>query len=248
MSIVTHATMAADSPVSEARPTAHFVDIMLVIAVSGLAFFLEDLALAQGWIPFATELRGVTSVLAGALAAVGVVLARGGALADLGFRRPERWATVPFQVAGILVAFVAVQTLAPLLVSSFISMPEPDLSRYDSISGNLGAAIAMALVLPLTASIPEEVIYRGFLIGRLSDILGRNTGGAIMAVLVQALVFGAIHFQWGIGGMIVTVMMGIVWGTAYLLCGRNLWIVILAHSAGHILLVIQLYLAESMII
>jgi membrane protease YdiL (CAAX protease family) len=43
-------------------------------------------------------------------------------------------------------------------------------------------------------------------------------------------------------------MMGIVWGTAYLLCGRNLWIVILAHSAGHILFVIQLYLGKSIIL
>ena len=135
-----------------------------------------------------------------------------------------------------------------MLVSSFISMPEPDLSRYDSIAGNLSAAIAMVLILPLTASIPEEIIYRGFLIGRLSDIFGRDMGGAFVTVLIQALVFGAVHFQWGIGGMIVTVMMGIVWGTAYLLCGRNLWIVILAHSAGHILLVTQLYLAKSIII
>jgi hypothetical protein len=248
MSNMIDATMSVDRRVSEAKPTELIVDIMIVFAVSGLAFYLEDLANARGWISVGAEARGVTAVLAGALAAVGVVLARGGTLADLGFRRPERWAIVPFQVAGILVAFIAVQTLAPLLVSSFISMPEPDLSRYDSISGNLGAAIAMALVLPLTASIPEEVIYRGFLIGRLSDIFGRNTGGAFMTVLVQALVFGAIHFQWGIGGMIVTVMMGIVWGAAYLLCGRNLWIVILAHSAGHILFVIQLYLAKSIII
>jgi membrane protease YdiL (CAAX protease family) len=242
------ATVSVDRRVSQAKPTELSIDIMIVVAVSGLAFFLEDLAIAQGWIPFGAEIRGAISVLAGALAAVGVVLARGGTLADLGFRRPERWAMVPFQVAGILVAFIAAQTLAPLLVSSFISMPEPDLSRYDSIAGNLGAAIAMVLILPLTASIPEEIIYRGFLIGRLSEIFGRNTQGAIMTVLVQAIVFGAIHFQWGVGGMIVTAIMGIVWGTAYLLCGRNLWIVILAHSAGHILLVIQLYLAKSIVI
>ncbi len=248
MSNTIDATMSVDRHVSEAKPTELLIDITIVFAVSGLAWVLEDLAIAQGWIPFETEIRGVTSVLAGAFAAVGVVLARGGALADLGFRRPERWAIVPFQVAGILVAFIAAQTLVPLLVSLFISLPEPDLSRYDSISGNLGAAIAMALILPLTASIPEEIIYRGFLIGRLSDIFGRNTGGAVMTVLVQALVFGAIHFQWGIGGMILTVIMGIVWGTAYLLCGRNLWIVILAHSAGHILFVVQLYLAKSIII
>jgi len=248
MSNMIDATMSADRRASEAKPTARFVDIMIVAAVSVLAFILEDLANARGWISVGAEARGVTAVLAGAVAALGVVWVRGGTLADLGFRRPERWAIVPFQVVGILVAFIAVQSLAPMLVSLFISMPEPDLSRYDSISGNLGAAIAMVLVLPLTASIPEEIIYRGFLIGRLSDIFGRTLGGAATTVLVQAIVFGAVHFQWGVGGMIVTAMMGIVWGSAYLLCGRNLWIVILAHSAGHILLVIQLYLAESIII
>ena len=68
------------------------------------------------------------------------------------------------------------------------------------------------------------------------------------AIAYQSPNFRAGVFSWGLGGMIVTVMMGIVWGTAYLLCGRNLWIVILAHSAGHILLVIQLYLAKSIII
>ena len=106
----------------------------------------------------------------------------------------------------------------------------------------------MALILPLTASIPEEVIYRGFLVGRLSGFFGQDIRGASMTVLVQALIFGSIHFQWGIGGMIMTFIMGAIWGTAYLLCGRNLWIVILAHSAGHILLVTQLYLGESIIV
>ena len=242
------ATMLVGRRFTEAKSTALLFDILIVVAVSGLAFFLENLAIARGWIPFEVEVRGAVAVLAGAFAAVGVVLARGGTLADLGFRRPERWTMVPLQVAAILAAFIAVQTLAQLLVSSFISVPEPDLSRYDSIAGNLSAAIIMALVLPLTASIPEEIIYRGFLMGRLSDVFGRSIGGAFMTVFVQALVFGAIHFQWGIGGMILTIMMGIVWGSAYLLCGRNLWIVILAHSAGHILLVIQLYLAKSIII
>lgn len=229
------------------QPAGPILDILIVIAVSGLAFFLENLAFSREWLPFGTEMRGVFAVLAGACAAVAVVSARGGGLADLGFRRPERWAIVPFQVAAVLVAFIAGEMLIPLIISLFIDLPAPDLSRYDSISGNLGAAIGMALILPLTASIPEEIIYRGFLIGRLSQLFGQASGGACMAVLVQALIFGSIHFQWGIGGMVMTFVMGVVWGTAYLLCGRNLWIVILAHSAGHILLVIQLYLTEPVI-
>jgi membrane protease YdiL (CAAX protease family) len=228
--------------------TALSIDILIVTVVSGLAFLLEDFAIAQGWIPFAAEARGALAVLGGASAAVGMVFLRGGTLADLGLKRPKRWATVPLQVAAILVVFVTAQSIAPALISTFISMPEPDLSRYDSISGNLGAAIAMALALPFTASIPEEVIYRGFLIGRLSEIFGRNVGGSSMAVLVQALVFGAIHFQWGIGGMLLAFIMGVVWGVAYLLCDRNLWVVILAHSGGHILLVVHLYLAAPRVV
>jgi len=230
------------------KSTILLIDIVIVFAVSALAFVLEDIANARGWISIGAEARGVTSVLSGALAAVGVVLARGGTLADLGFRRPERWAMVPFQVVVILVAFITAQALVPMLVSSFMFVPELDLSRYDSITGDLGAAVTMALVLPLTASIPEEIIYRGFLIGRLSKIFGRDPGGASMTVFVQALAFGSVHFMWGIGGIIVTVLMGIVWGTAYLLCGRNLWVVILAHSTAHIFFVIQLYLGTSIII
>lgn len=235
------------SPSNMTKPTKLIVDILIVVAVSGLTFMFENFAIAQGWIPFATEIRGALSVLAGACAAVGVAHARGGTLADLGFMRPKNWAKVPVQVAAIVLAFVIGETLAPLLVSTFITLPEPDFSRYDSIAGNLGGAIALALVLPLTASIPEEIIYRGFLMGRLSEIFGSSKGGAVATVLVQALIFGSIHFQWGIGGMLMTFIMGIVWGSAYLLCGRNLWIVILAHSAGHLLFVLQLYLATPII-
>lgn len=31
----------------------------------------------------------------------------------------------------------------------------------------------------------------------------------------------------------MTFIMDIVWMTAFILCGRNLWVVILAHSEGH---------------
>jgi hypothetical protein len=63
----------------------------------------------------------------------------------------------------------------------------------------------------------------------------------VLAVLCQAVVFGLVHFQWGFGGIIVTAIMGAVWGFAFLLCGRNLWIVIIAHSMAHVALLAQLY-------
>jgi hypothetical protein len=220
-------------------------DIVIVIAVSAAAFIAELWAREAGFITLGDDTRGVFAVLAGAMAALALVFVRGGSLRELGFVRPERWWTVPIWVIGILVAYVAAQVLVPMLVGRFMELPEPDLSRYDAIRGNLSAAIAMALILPLTASIPEEIIYRGFLMNRLTRIFGAGLGGAALTVLVQAVLFGVVHFQWGIGGIIVTTIMGAVWGTAFLLCGRNLWIMIIAHSTAHVALVAQLYASPA---
>ena len=115
------------------------------------------------------------------------------------------------------------------------------MSRYDVIRGNLGAAILFAIALPLVAAIPEEIVYRGFLIERFTAVFGGDRGAAWLAVFAQAFIFGLVHFQWGLGGILATTIMGLVWGIAFLLCGKNLWIVIIAHSTAHLLLVVQLY-------
>lgn len=220
-------------------------DILIVVAASALAYFLEGLVNDVGWISIGPEARGASAVVGGALATIAVVYVRGGTLADLGFRRPERWSIVLLQALIILVAFVVAQALIPLLISLIITVPDTDWSRYSSLAGNISAAITMALVLPLTASIPEEIIYRGFLMSRLSIIFGQAGRGTVITVLIQALVFSSIHYSWGIGGVLMTFIMGIIWGTAYILCNRNLWPVILAHSGGHILFVISLYFGVS---
>ena len=214
-------------------------DIAIVAVVASLAF-LGEVAVAD-YLPWGAEARGVIAVLAGAAAAVAITLARGGGLADLGFRAPGRWASVPVWALGILVVFVVAQNVLPLLLAPFFDLPQPDMSRYDLIRGNPAAALLFAALLPLTAAVPEEILYRGFLIGRLTDLFGGAKLADVAAVLVQALIFGAVHFQWGPGGILVTSIMGAVWGFAYLACGRNLWIVILAHSMAHIALVMQLY-------
>jgi membrane protease YdiL (CAAX protease family) len=213
--------------------------VAIIIAVSGLAFAVE--LAAADHLPWGDEARGVIAVLLGAVAALWLTVRQGGTLADLGLLRPKRWWTVPFWVLGILATFIVAQALVPQIIAPFFDLPAPDMSRYDFIRGDALAAVAMVLLLPLTAAIPEEIVYRGFLMRQFTRLYGDGGTGAILAVLSQALVFGSVHFQWGLGGVIVTSIMGVVWGGAYLLCGRNLWIVILAHSAAHIAMVLQLY-------
>lgn len=226
----------ADREVTGLRPPAA---IAIVIAVSAAAFIGE--VAAADYLPWGSEARGVLAVMLGAIAAVWLTVGKGGTLADLGLKRPKRWWTVPFWVLGIFVVFVAAQGLVPQLLAPFFDVPAPDMSRYDFIRGNARAAVLMALLLPLTAAIPEELVYRGFLMNQFERLYGGMPAGAVLAVLSQALIFGLVHFQWGPGGIVMTTIMGLVWGVAFLLCGRNLWIVIIAHSVGHLALVAQLY-------
>lgn len=229
---------AMSDPGSFPRQAA-IIDVLVVVFLSAAAFGIE-LALADV-LPWGDEARGVMAVLVGAGSAVWLTLHRGRSLTDLGFRRPKRWWTVPLWIIGIMATFVIAQGAAATVLGQFFDVPAPDMSRYDYVRGNLSGAIALGLILPLTAAVPEEVLYRGFLIERFTCLLGGGGRGLVPAALLQAAVFGLVHFQWGVGGVIFACIMGLVWGIAFLLCGRNLWIVILAHSAAHVALVAQLY-------
>ena len=225
------------------------LDIAILAVVSILAFIIEQYLNGIGWITVGPEARGVSAVVAGVFTAIALVGFRGEGFSYLGIKRPERWRVVPIQVILIVLAFIAAQAIVPLLVGQLFEVPAPDLSNYDHLAGNLTASLKLALLMPVTAAIPEEVIYRGFLMGRLSDIFGRGRMGASITVVVAAMFFASVHFMnWGLGGVIVTFMMGLIWGTAYLLCNRNLWVVIIAHSTVHILFTVQLYLGTNIVI
>ena len=165
--------------------------IAIVIAVSAAAF-AGEMAVADH-LPWGEEARGVIAVLLGAVAALWLTLAKGGSLADLGLARPKRWLTVPFWVLGILITFVAAQALVPQLITPYFDLPPPDMSRYDFIRGDALAAVSMALLLPLTAAIPEEVVYRGFLFHQFGRLYTGIKGGPILAALSQAVIFGLVH-------------------------------------------------------
>ena len=146
--------------------------IVIVIAVSAAAF-AGELAVADH-LPWGAEARGVIAVLLGAITALWLTVRHGGSLADIGLTRPRRWWTVPFWVLGILVAFGTAQALVPQLLAPYFDLAPPDMSRYDFIRGNATAAITFVLLLPLTAAIPEEIVYRGFLVRQFERLYGNG--------------------------------------------------------------------------
>ena len=74
------------------------------------------------------------------------------------------------------------------------------------------------------------MFFRGYLLNRITDLFGRERAGIILALLVNAIVFGLAHAYQGIAGVVDTALAGLVLGGLYLLTGRNLWLPILTHG------------------
>ena len=97
----------------------------------------------------------------------------------------------------------------------------------------------------MVSSFGEEVVYRAFLINRIGE-LGLDTKyGRIATVLISAVIFGLVHYEWGPTGMVSTGFMGLVLGICYLKFKQKLWILVLAHAYMDTMLLVQVYVTNN---
>lgn len=75
----------------------------------------------------------------------------------------------------------------------------------------------------------EELQDRGFALNRWESLLGKLPLATVFAVLFQAAVFGFRHSYDFSPRSITTGLIGLVFGAVYVLTGRNLWPLIIAH-------------------
>ena len=148
-----------------------------------------------------------------------------------------------------LVAFMAGAVLMVIAAQVFTNGAAPaiqkaDMSSYEYLQGNLPMLLLSLAGVYIVSSFGEEVLYRGFLINRLAEIGDSGRAAWTVAVLMSAVVFGLIHFSWGITGVVQTTLMGLALAGVYLLTKRNLWVLILAHAYLDTLLLVQIYLAS----
>ena len=143
----------------------------------------------------------------------------------------------------VLGAAVAAFVVGAVVMANIVGKPEgADMSGYNYLRGNLPLLIVSLLSVYVTASFGEEVIYRGFLINRIAELGSGGKAAWRLAVVISSIVFGLIHSDWGLAGMVQTSFMGLALGVAYLFVRRNLWVTILAHGYMDTILFVQLYL------
>jgi membrane protease YdiL (CAAX protease family) len=149
---------------------------------------------------------------------------------DMGLVRP-RW--VRFAIAmpvGLIGIIIAVNGLRAVL--RHFGVPGPDYSMFRSLHGNLG--LYLFWLVPVTwgsAAFGEELICRGFILDALRRLIRAERGPMeLLAIMLQAALFGALHFYQGAGGAAVAGAVGLGFGFVWLFCGRNPWACIVLHG------------------
>ena len=153
---------------------------------------------------------------------------------DLGLRKPENFGKtlgisilILVTVVISIITFEIIKDHLPFSLASDTSS-ESAVSKFGNLKGNW---THFFLIIPFIwmESMLEELLDRGFLMNWLEQLFAKTSFATVIAVLLQAAIFGFRHSN-DISERSITVgIIGLIMGIAYVKFGRNLWPLIIAH-------------------
>ncbi|MEM7740897.1 MAG: CPBP family intramembrane glutamic endopeptidase [Pseudomonadota bacterium] len=165
----------------------------------------------------------------------------------LGLRFPRSWIGLGAGTLATIGVFLSVVVLSPLILQ-FADRLTGGAERALPDVTTMSHLLMLLLLSWTTAAIGEEMIFRGFLMTRVADLFGRSAMSWVVALVLSSIIFGSLHAYQGINGMLVTGMVGFIFGVWYLIGRRNLLPLIIAHGLVDTMSVMALYLVETGVI
>jgi len=146
----------------------------------------------------------------------------------------------------VFVLAVAGFIIGSIIMANITGIPESaNMSGYDYLKDNIGMLLLTLGGVYIVSSFGEEVIYRAFLINRISELGQETKKATIIAVILSSIIFGLVHYEWGPMGIVQTGFMGLALGICYIKLKRRLWILILAHAYMDTILMLQMYMVSN---
>lgn len=217
---------------SEITPTKSFgykhylIDLIIYITVL--------FTVRQIYIP---QLGYIASVILGSLIAFGVATwrmkSRNVSWKDLGLRKPKSYLKT-ILTAGLIVGSVIVFIISFEIIKDVFSLNlAPDTSssstsRFGDLEGNIPLFLSIILFVWIESML-EELIDRGFMLNWFEKLFSGMYLKTVLAVVIQAVLFGFRHSNDFSERSLTVGVIGLVMGIAYVLSGRNLWALIIAH-------------------
>jgi membrane protease YdiL (CAAX protease family) len=205
------------------------VALVLTVTAASLAALPVTRVIEGGLLEHALMLLRMIVLLG---AATWLLRRTGHSWSDVGLSRPKSWWRVAALVAaGYAMLAVVMMVLLPAALQLAGASP-PKLAAFAALKNNLLQYLFFAIPVSLgTAAFIEEMFARGYLLNRLAQIFGPGRSAHWwLAAIAQGVLFGIAHSYQGLGGVIVTSMIGILFGALYLIGRRNLWACIILHG------------------
>jgi membrane protease YdiL (CAAX protease family) len=160
---------------------------------------------------------------------------------DVGLRRFKAWWKIALWalLAAFIISIVANLLVQPL-IDRLVSRPVNN-SRFENLRGHLPVLLGWLSAVWTIVAFGEEMVFRGYLMNRIADLVGRSRTGWASALIGSSLIFGLAHGYQGLAGIISTAEVGLLLGILYLISKRNLWINVVCHGAFDSISLLALY-------
>jgi membrane protease YdiL (CAAX protease family) len=117
-------------------------------------------------------------------------------------------------------------------------------TNFTAVHSNLKLTLIYLVLIWGLAAFGEELVYRGYLMTRLAGLLRGTRAAWVISLVIISIVFGCSHTGQGATGMLENVWDGLLLGTVYLACGRNLTAAIVAHGVTDTVDLLLMYLGK----
>ena len=127
-----------------------------------------------------------------------------------------------FQFKVLLLAILSAVVICVLVNLLFGPVVErlagnfPSNTRFENVRGKLPVLMGWLSVAWTLAAFGEEMVFRGYFMTRISDLIGNGRTGWISAFLLSSLLCGLGHGYQGLAGAIGTTEIGLLIGALYL--------------------------------
>lgn len=166
------------------------------------------------------------------LVATGLLYYRKQSWKDLGLTKPKNYLKTLGIAGMILVATVISMIVFELFFKDLLFSSETEVTesgaRFKEVKGSISFFFSI-IVWVWIESFLEELQDRGFSLNRFQSLFSKIPLANILAVLFQAAIFGFRHSYDFSPRSVTTAIIGFVFGLIYVLTGRNLWPLIIAH-------------------
>ena len=150
----------------------------------------------------------------------------------LGFHRLRRPGRDLLQVAALALGWTTAVFLLVMPVTEHLTGTTQDTSEFAELEGDLPRLLLFVALSWTLAALVEELAFRGYLLTRITDLIGTSVAARAFAVVAVALLFALIHGEQGITGMVLVFVDAVFFGVlryAY----RSLWAPVVAHGLSN---------------